>query len=577
MKKTIDQLSLGGKRVIIRVDFNVPMKGKKITSNARIIAALPTIKKAVEDRAKVILLSHLGRVKEEADLEKKSLKAVSEELSRLLKEPIKFIPTPTGKEVKMAVKQLKAGEILMLENTRWEDLKNKAESKNDPALGKFWASLGDVFINDAFGTSHRAHASNVGIAANIGESAIGYLVEKEVLALSKAINKPARPAVAIIGGAKVSDKIKTIENLLNKVDKLIIGGGMAFTFWKAQGNSVGKSLVEDDQIDLAKRLLKADLYSHKIILPIDAALSRTFTDGTPIFNKYNSLEIPQDLMGLDIGPKSIELFKKELVGAKTVIWNGPLGVTEFANYSKGTEAIAQAIGSLGPDAYTVVGGGDSVAAINKLNLADKFSHISTGGGACLAMLEGSPLPGIAAIQEANEAALNMNSDYQSEFESVLDDLNYTNPTDVFVDPFMDELNSVKPISEETEVETDFVNNVMDDFEAELTPEVDEADELEEVKAPVEKPKKATKETKEKKPAAKTTKKATAEKEKKEKPKKEKVEKAPKAKKTKEKEAKVAPVAEVEPVVEAPAEPEIVQEESTSDLDLRGGRRSGRRR
>ena len=573
MKKTIDQLSLGGKRVIIRVDFNVPMKGKKITSSARIIAALPTIKKAVEDRAKVILLSHLGRVKEEADLEKKSLKAVSEELSRLLKEPIKFIPTPTGKEVKMAVKQLKAGEILMLENTRWEDLKNKAESKNDPALGKFWASLGDIFINDAFGTSHRAHASNVGIAANISESAIGYLVEKEVSALSKAINKPARPAVAIIGGAKVSDKIKTIENLLNKVDKLIIGGGMAFTFWKAQGNSVGKSLVEDDQIDLAKRLLKADLYSHKIILPIDAALSKTFTDGTPIFNKYNSLEIPQDLMGLDIGPKSIELFKKELVGAKTVIWNGPLGVTEFANYSKGTEAIAQAIGSLGPDAYTVVGGGDSVAAINKLNLADKFSHISTGGGACLAMLEGAILPGIAVIQEDTEPAMfgaNDEIDLESELTSLkfdsIEEINQDNSFNAVPDSQLDQ------IFNSDLNETPTLNQFVD--------ETDEEEAIEEVEV--------IKEKKETKPKAK---KATAEKpaKKEEKPKKAAKAKAePKVKATKE---KVVKPKKEKPVKQEPKIETVVNEsveevetntsdlqfESTSDLELRGGRRTGRRR
>lgn len=573
MKKTIDQLSLGGKRVIIRVDFNVPMKGKKITSNARIIAALPTIKKAVEDRAKVILLSHLGRVKEEADLEKKSLKAVSEELSRLLKEPIKFIPTPTGKEVKMAVKQLKAGEILMLENTRWEDLKNKAESKNDPALGKFWASLGDIFINDAFGTSHRAHASNVGIAANISESAIGYLVEKEVSALSKAINKPARPAVAIIGGAKVSDKIKTIENLLNKVDKLIIGGGMAFTFWKAQGNSVGKSLVEDDQIDLAKRLLKADLYSHKIILPIDAALSKTFTDGTPIFNKYNSLEIPQDLMGLDIGPKSIELFKKELVGAKTVIWNGPLGVTEFANYSKGTEAIAQAIGSLGPDAYTVVGGGDSVAAINKLNLADKFSHISTGGGACLAMLEGAILPGIAVIQEDTEPAMFGTND-EVDLESELTSLKFDSIEEISQD---NSFNAV-PDSQLDQIFNSDLNETPT-----LNQFVDEADE-EEVIEEVE----VIKEKKETKPKSK---KATTEKptKKEEKPKKAAKAKAePKVKATKEKVVKpkkekpVKPEPKIETVVNEPVE-EVetntsdLQFESTSDLELRGGRRTGRRR
>ena len=574
MKKTIDQLSLGGKKVIIRVDFNVPMKGKKITSNTRIIAALPTIKKAVEDRAKVILLSHLGRVKEEADLEKKSLKAVSEELSRLLKEPIKFIPTPTGKEVKMAVKQLKAGEILMLENTRWEDLKNKAESKNDPNLGKFWASLGDVFINDAFGTSHRAHASNVGIAANISESAIGYLVEKEVSALSKAINKPARPAVAIIGGAKVSDKIKTIENLLNKVDKLIIGGGMAFTFWKAQGNSVGKSLVEDDQIDLAKRLLKADLYSHKIILPIDAALSETFTDHTPIFNEYNSLEIPENLMGLDIGPKSIELFKKELVGAKTVIWNGPLGVTEFTNYSKGTEAIAQAIGSLGPDAYTVVGGGDSVAAINKLNLADKFSHISTGGGACLAMLEGAVLPGIAAIQEDTEPAL-FNSQSEPDLESELDGLKFDSIEEISQD---NGFNAV-PDSQLDQIFNSDLNETPT-----LNQFVDETDEEEEVIEEVE----VIKEKKEIKLKAKkvTTEKPTKKEEKPKKAAKAKAE--PKVKATKEKVVKpkkekpVKPEPKIETVVNEPVEEVETntsdpQFESTSDLELRGGRRTGRRR
>lgn len=397
-KKTIDQLDLKGKKVIIRVDFNVPIKDGKITSNKRIVAAIPTINKAVNEGAKVILLSHLGRIKEESDKKSKTLKPVAAELSKLINKPVKFIPASSGQEVKDAVKELKDGQIIMLENTRWEDLNDKAESKNDQRLGKFWASLADVFINDAFGTAHRSHASNVGIAANVAESAIGYLVQKEVEMISRAIDNPTRPAVAIIGGAKVSDKIKTIKHLIDKVDKVIIGGGMAFTFWKAQGFEIGDSLVEDDQIELAREYLKK--YQDKIVLPIDAALSKTFSNTTPIFDTVNSLEIPEGLMGLDIGNKSIKLFMQALEGAKTVIWNGPLGVTEFSNYQKGTEAIAKAIGAL-KDAYTIVGGGDSVAAIQKLKLESRFSHISTGGGACLAMLEGSVLPGIAAIQ--NEA------------------------------------------------------------------------------------------------------------------------------------------------------------------------------
>ncbi|MBD5423302.1 MAG: phosphoglycerate kinase [Mycoplasma sp.] len=399
-KKRIDQLNLKNKKVIIRVDFNVPMKDGKITNNKRIVAAIPTIKKAYESGAKVILLSHLGRVKEESDKAKKSLKPVAAELTRLLGVKVKFVPFTSGPEVKTAVKEMQPGQIIMLENTRWEDLNNKAESKNNPKLGKFWASLGDVFINDAFGTAHRAHASNVGIASNISESAIGYLVADELDKISRAINNPPRPAIAIIGGAKVSDKIKTIENLVKNVDKVIIGGGMAFTFWKAQGLSIGNSLVEEDQIPLAKEYLKK--YQDKLVLPIDAALSSKFENIKPIYNNENSLEIPKGYMGLDIGPKSIQLFKKEILGARTVIWNGPLGVCEFSYYSVGTEEIAKAIGSL-TSAYTIVGGGDSVAAITSLGLESKFSHISTGGGACLAMLEGSPLPGVEAIQNENDA------------------------------------------------------------------------------------------------------------------------------------------------------------------------------
>lgn len=399
MKKNIDQLNLRDKKVIIRVDFNVPMQGSKIASNIRIIAALPTIEKVIDDGAKVILLSHLGRIKEKSDLSKKSLKPVAKELSNLLKKEVKFVSSPTGDEVIEVVNSLKSGEVVMLENTRWEDINDKSESKNNSKLGEFWASLADVFINDAFGISHRSHASNVGIASKVKESAIGYLVKKEIDMLSKAIYSPSRPAIAIIGGAKVSDKIKTIENLIQKVDKVIIAGGMAFTFWKAQGLSIGNSVVENDQLGLATQYLKK--YQDKIVLPIDAALSTKFENTKPIYNNKNSLEIPSGLLGLDIGPKSIKLFISELKGAKTVIWNGPLGVTEFANYAHGTEEIAKAIGELN-EAYTVVGGGDSVAAIAKLKLESKFSHISTGGGACLSMLEGKELPGIKVIQNENE-------------------------------------------------------------------------------------------------------------------------------------------------------------------------------
>lgn len=416
-KKTIDQLDLKDKKVIIRVDFNVPMKSGKITNNKRIVAAIPTIKKAYESGAKVILLSHLGRVKTEEDKKQKSLKPVAEELSKLMNKKVDFVPYSTGPEVKGAVKAMHPGDVIMLENTRWEDLNNKSESRNNPKLGKFWASLADVFINDAFGTAHREHASNVGIAANVKESAIGYLVATELEKIARAITNPERPAIAIIGGAKVSDKIKTISNLADNVDKIIIGGGMAFTFWKAQGLSIGNSLVEEDQVALAKEYLKT--YQDKLILPIDAALSSKFDNEKPSYNLNNSLEIPLNMMGLDIGPKSIQLFKREIAGAKTVIWNGPLGVCEFSYYSVGTEEIAKAIGALN-NAYTIVGGGDSVAAINSLGLEAKFSHISTGGGACLAMLEGTPLPAIEIIQNANEGMrmTEQNQDHSDELQII---------------------------------------------------------------------------------------------------------------------------------------------------------------
>ncbi len=406
-KKTIDDVMLDGKRVIIRVDFNVPMKDGKITNNKRIVAAIPTIKKAYESNAKVILLSHLGRVKIAADKKVKTLKPVAAKLSKLINKPVKFIPETSGQTVKDAVKEMNPGDIIMLENTRFEDLNDKAESKNNARLAKFWASLGDVFVNDAFGTSHRSHASNVGIASNVAESCVGYLVEKEIKMISKAINKPERPAVAIIGGAKIADKIKTIDFLINNVDKVIIGGGMAHVFAKAQGIAVGNSIVKDDTtpesklIEIATEYLKK--YQDKIVLPIDWALASKFDNVSPIYNTSNSLEIPAGYYGLDVGPKTVAMFKKILSGVKTVIWNGPMGVCEFSNYAYGTRELARVIGNL-PGAYTIVGGGDSVAAIMSLGLEDKFSHVSTGGGACLMMLEGKDLPGIVAIQNENESA-----------------------------------------------------------------------------------------------------------------------------------------------------------------------------
>lgn len=391
--KTINQIDLRGKRVLIRVDFNVPMKNGVITSDKRIVEALPTINHAINQGAKVILLSHLGRIKTEEDKYKKSLLPVAQCLCNYLQKPINFCNVSSGDEVVRAVSELQPGGVLVIENTRFEDLNEKAESKNAEWLAKFWASLADVYINDAFGTSHRSHASNVGITNNIAEAGIGLLVEKELKALNKAIEKPARPSVAIIGGAKVSDKIKVIDRLASIYDKVLIGGGMAYTFKKAIGQTVGDSLVEDDQIETAKNILKK--YSKKIFIPVDNNAATEYKDVPPTTFEG---DIPVGYMGLDIGPKTIELFKKELKGAKTVVWNGPLGVCEFENYKKGTFEIAKAIAELN-DAYTVIGGGDSAAAVINLGLEKSFSHISTGGGASLALLEGSELPAVKAIKD----------------------------------------------------------------------------------------------------------------------------------------------------------------------------------
>ncbi|WP_271001740.1 phosphoglycerate kinase [Listeria seeligeri] len=391
-KKVVTDLDLKDKKVLVRVDFNVPMKDGKITNDNRIVAALPTIEYILEQNGKAILFSHLGKVKTEEDKEGKSLRPVAARLSELLGKEVKFVPTTRGPELEKAIDELKDGEVLLFENTRFEDIDGKKESKNDPELGKYWASLGDVFVNDAFGTAHRAHASNVGIASNL-ESAAGFLMEKEIKFIGGVVDNPARPLVAILGGAKVSDKIGVIENLLTKADKVLVGGGMTFTFMAAQGQEIGKSLLEADKVELAKGLLEKA--GDKLVLPVDAVVSKEFSNDAP-FHTVDADSIPADEMGLDIGQATIDLFTKELQGAKTVVWNGPMGVFELSNFAKGTIGVCEAIANL-TDATTIIGGGDSAAAAMDLGFADKFTHISTGGGASLEYLEGKELPGVASI------------------------------------------------------------------------------------------------------------------------------------------------------------------------------------
>lgn len=393
-KKVVTDLDLKDKKVLVRVDFNVPMKDGKITNDNRIVAALPTIEYILEQNGKAILFSHLGKVKTEEDKEGKSLRPVAVRLSELLGKEVKFVPTTRGPELEKAIDELKDGEVLLFENTRFEDIDGKKESKNDPELGKYWASLGDVFVNDAFGTAHRAHASNVGIASNL-ESAAGFLMEKEIKFIGGVVDNPARPLVAILGGAKVSDKIGVIENLLTKADKVLVGGGMTFTFMAAQGQELGKSLLEADKVELAKGLLEKA--GDKLVLPVDAVVSKEFSNDAP-FHTVSADSIPADEMGLDIGQATIDLFTKELQGAKTVVWNGPMGVFELSNFAKGTIGVCEAIANL-TDATTIIGGGDSAAAAMDLGFADKFTHISTGGGASLEYLEGKELPGVASISD----------------------------------------------------------------------------------------------------------------------------------------------------------------------------------
>lgn len=393
-KKIVTDLQVEGKKVLVRVDFNVPLKDGVITDDNRIVQALPTIKYLIDHNAKVILFSHLGKVKSEEDKAKLSLRPVAERLSVLLEKPVTFVPETRGEKLEAAINALKEGDVLLFENTRFEDLDGKKESKNDPELGKYWASLGDLFVNDAFGTAHRAHASNVGIASQL-ESAAGFLMEKEIKFIGGAVDNPERPFVAILGGAKVSDKIGVINSLLDKADKVLIGGGMAYTFFKAMGREVGLSLLEVDRVELAKEIMQKA--GDKLVLPIDNVVAKEFSNDA-VATIVASDAIPADQEGLDIGPKTVELFASYLKDAKTVVWNGPMGVFELPNFAKGTIGVCEAIANL-EGATTIIGGGDSAAAAISLGYADKFTHISTGGGASLEYLEGKELPGVAAISE----------------------------------------------------------------------------------------------------------------------------------------------------------------------------------
>lgn len=393
-KKTVKDINLKGKKVLIRVDFNVPLKDGEISDENRIVAALPTIEYVLEQGGRAIVFSHLGRIKEEKDLAKNSLKVVSKRLSEHLGKDVKFISETRGKKLEDAVSKLKDGEILMFENTRFEDLNGKKESKNDPELGKYWASLGDVFVNDAFGTAHREAASNVGIASNIKDTVAGFLLEKEINFIGGTLENPERPFVAILGGAKVSDKIEVIKNLLKVADKVLIGGGMAYTFFKAMGYEIGLSLLEADKVDLAKELL--ELAKGKIVLGDDVITAKEFNPESEK-NVRSIDQIPADEMGMDVGPRTIERFESIIKDAKTVVWNGPLGVFEFPRFAEGTRTIAQALTEIKDHATTIIGGGDSAAAVIQFGLDQGFTHISTGGGASLEYLEGKLLPGIECV------------------------------------------------------------------------------------------------------------------------------------------------------------------------------------
>ncbi len=389
--KTIKDMDLNNKKVIIRCDFNVPIKEGKIIDDTRIKASLETINYCLEHNAKVILMSHLGRVKEEADLAKNDLKPVAERLSTLLNKEVKFIPVTRGEALENAINEMQPQDVILMQNTRYEDLDGKKESSNDAELGTYWASLGDVFINDAFGTIHRAHASNVGIATHL-PSAFGFLIEKELTAL-KALDNPEHPFVVVLGGAKVKDKIGVIENLVTKADKILIGGGMAFTFLKAEGFNIGTSLLDEESLDFCTEMLSK--HSDKIILPVDVAVTTEYSE-TEEYKVKDINELAYNEMGLDIGPKTLEIFEKNLLSAKIVVWNGPLGVYEFNKYKESTDKLLKYL--VENNIKTILGGGDIVAAASTAGYKDKVYHASTGGGATLEYLEGKELPGIVAVK-----------------------------------------------------------------------------------------------------------------------------------------------------------------------------------
>lgn len=389
--KTIKDINLENKKVLIRCDFNVPMKEGKIVDDTRITAALPTIQYALNNNAKVILFSHLGRVKEEADLAKNNLAPVAKRLEELLNQSVTFIEETRGEKLENAINNMKEKDVILVQNTRYEDLDGKKESKNDPELGKYWASLGDVFVNDAFGTIHRAHASNVGIASHL-ESCIGFLIEKELTAL-KELDNPEHPFIVVLGGAKVADKIGVIENLVKKADKILIGGGMAFTFLKAEGYEIGNSLLDEENIDFCKSIVKE--YPNKIVLPVDVAVTTEYSEKEEYKVKDIS-DLEYNEMGLDIGPNTESLFENYLKDAKIAVWNGPLGVYEFEKYKQGTNHVLQFI--VDNNIKVILGGGDIVAAASTSGYKDKVYHASTGGGATLEYLEGKTLPGLEAIK-----------------------------------------------------------------------------------------------------------------------------------------------------------------------------------
>lgn len=400
-KKSVDDINVKGKKVLVRCDFNVPLKDGKITDENRLVAALPTIKKLVADGGKIILCSHLGKVKTEEDKKTKTLAPVAARLSELLGQEVKFAADPevVGPNARAAVDAMKDGEIVLLENTRFRP----EETKNGEAFSKDLASLCDVFVNDAFGTAHRAHCSNVGVSALVDTAVVGYLMQKEIDFLGNAVENPVRPFVAILGGAKVADKLNVISNLLEKCDTLIIGGGMAYTFLKAQGKEVGKSLVDDSKLDYCKEMIaKAEKLGKKLLLPVDTTIAANFPDpidGPVEVSVVSADAIPADMEGLDIGTKTAELFADAVKSAKTVVWNGPMGVFENPTLAAGTIAVAKALAET--DATTIIGGGDSAAAVNQLGFGDKMTHISTGGGASLEFLEGKELPGVAAANDKN--------------------------------------------------------------------------------------------------------------------------------------------------------------------------------